>query len=147
MRSIAAGFALAISMNLFSAAGQVATPRSDQTLSSAARSLASLPFDENAPITIRGRVATLVWPEASSGMILIEAGQGGEKYAFSTAGVPAMAKQGFTRFALQPGAEVIVTGVLASAKAKIGPGFNAARANLITKNDGSRLFDRSRLPQ
>ena len=48
---------------------------------------------------------------------------------------------------MQPGEEVIITGVLASGNAKIGPGFNAARADLITKSDGNRVFDRSKLPQ
>ena len=147
MRSISASFVLAVSVTIFPSTGQVATPQLDQNLSNAAGSLAAMPFDENSPVTIRGHVSTLVWPERCCGMILIEASQGGEKYAFSTAGVPAMAKLGFTRFALQPGAEVIVTGVLASGKAKIGPGFNAARADLITRSDGSRLFDRSRLTQ
>ena len=103
-------------------------------------------FESGLPVTLRGRVTTLVWPEGTSGMVVIEAGSGGEMYAFSTAPVPDMAKQGFTRFVLQPGAEVIVTGVLAANKAKIGPGFTAARADLITRADGSRAFDRARLP-
>jgi hypothetical protein len=79
-------------------------------------------------------------------MILVEASNGIGKYAFSTARVPAMAKQGFTRFTLHPGEEVIVTGSLASSNAKIGPGFTAAQANVITKSDGSRVFDRAKLP-
>jgi len=89
-----------------------------------------------------------VWPERSAGMILVEAIGTSEKYAFSTAGVPAMAKQGFTRFTLKPGDEVIVTGVLANGSPKIGPGsgFYAARADLITKSDGTHVFDRTRLP-
>lgn len=147
MKRIAASFVLAIPMSVVPAVSQVATPQMNQIFSGAARSLAAMQFDANAPITVRGRVATLVWPEKSSGMIIIETSQGGEKYAFATAGVPAMAKQGFTRFAIQPGQEVIVTGVLASGNAKIGPGLNAARADLITKGDGSQVFDRSRLPQ
>lgn len=147
MQRITVSFVLAVSVGVFPAVSQVATPQEDQILSSAARSLAGMQFDANAPITVRGRVSTLVWPEKSSGMVIIEASPSGEKYAFATAGVPAMAKQGFTRFAIQPGEEIIVTGVLASGKAKIGPGFNAARADLIAKSDGSRVFDRSKLPQ
>jgi hypothetical protein len=147
MRQTAASLVLALSIYILPAPGQVATPEANQILSNAARSLAAMPFDQNASITVRGHVATLVWPEGSSGMMIIEASQGGEKYAFSTAGVPAMAKQGFTRFSLQPGTEVIVTGVLASGKLKIGPGFTAARANVIAKSDGTVAFDRARLPQ
>ena len=147
MKPTAASFVLAVSMSVFPAVSQVATPQVDQILSGAARSLAGMQFDGNAPITVRGRVSTLVWPEKSSGMVIIEASQSGEKFAFATAGVAAMAKQGFTRFAMQPGEEVIITGVLASGNAKIGPGFNAARADLITKSDGNRVFDRSKLPQ
>jgi hypothetical protein len=128
------------------ACSQISTPEMDQFLSDAAQLLAAAKFDSNAPVTVRGRVSTLVWPVGTSGMLVLEASQGGEKYAFSTATVPAMAKQGFTRFALHPGEAVIVTGVLAAGKAKIGPGLSAARADLITKSDGSRVFDRSRLP-
>ena len=47
---------------------------------------------------------------------------------------------------MHPGEELIVTGVLASGGQKIGPGFAAARADLITKSDGTRVFDRARLP-
>jgi len=147
MQRIAASFVLVVSVSAFRAVSQVATPQVDPILSSAARSLTGMQFDANAPITVRGRVSTLVWPEKSSGMVIIEASPGGEKYAFATGGVPAMAKQGFTRFAMQPGEQVIVTGVLASGNAKIGPDLNAARADLITKSNGSRVFDRSRLPQ
>jgi hypothetical protein len=143
MQRIAASLALAFSTAVF---GQVATPELNKVLSAAAQQLAGMTFDSNASVTIRGRISTLVWPERSSGMIVVEASDGG-KYAFSTAGVPAMAKQGFTRLAVHPGEEVIVTGVLAASNAKIGPGLTAARSDLITKSDGSRVFDRSRLPQ
>jgi hypothetical protein len=79
-------------------------------------------------------------------MIVVEVAGNSAKYAFSTAGVPAMARQGLTRFALKPGDEIIVTGVLANGNLKIGPGFNAARADLVTRTDGTHLFDRTRLP-
>jgi hypothetical protein len=140
---LAAILALALSTTV---ACQIPTPELNKALTEAAKQLAAMSFDSSAPVTIRGRVSTLVWPEQTSGMILMEAGDGVGKYAFSTAGVPAMAKQGFTRFALHPGEEVIITGALTRTDAKIGPGFTAARADLITKSDGSRVFDRSRLP-
>jgi hypothetical protein len=125
---------------------QVPTPEMDKLLTTAAQQLAGMPFDTNAPVTIHGHVSTLVWPQGTSGMILVEASDGVGKYAFATAKVPDMAKQGFTRFTLHPGEEVIVTGSLASNNAKIGPGFTAARAELITKSDGNRVFDRAKLP-
>ena len=143
MRTIHASLVLALSMTAFS---QVPTPEMNRVLSAAAQQLSEVAFDANAPVTIRGRVSTLVWPQGTSGMILVEASDGVGKYAFSTAKVPAMAKQGFTRFSLHPGEEVIVTGSLASSNAKIGPGFTAAQANVITKSDGSRVFDRAKLP-
>ncbi len=68
-------------------------------------------------------------------MVLIEAD--GRKYAFSTAKVPDMAKQGFTRFALHPGEEVTITGLLAPSNPTIGPEFTAARADVIAKSDGT----------
>jgi hypothetical protein len=123
---------------------QVPNPE-NVALTNAAQTLAAMSFDAGMGLTIRGRVTTLVWPERSAGMILVEA-VGGEKYAFSTAGVPAMGKQGFTRLTVKPGDEVIVTGVTANGNPKIGPGFNAARADLITRADGSALFNRTLLP-
>jgi|SRR5215471_7182530 len=144
MRQATARLALATSISLSIAFAQVPTPEQNKLLSSAAQSLAEMQFDTNAPVTIHGYVTTAVWPIGASGMLVVKTDQG--EYAFSTAKVPQMAKQGFTRFAIHPGEQVIVTGVLASGKAKIGPGLNAARADLITKSDGNRVFDRSRLP-
>ncbi len=106
----------------------------------AAGELSALKFDPRAPVSIRGRIATLVFPEGTVGMVVVESGA--DRYAFSTAGVPALAKQGFTRFTAKPGQEVIVTGVLAEGGAKIGPGAIAARADTINKIDGSLLFKR-----
>ena len=144
MRHRAASVVLASSFVLSIGSAQVPTPEMDKLLSSAAQSLSEMQFDSNAPVTVRGHVTTLVWPVGASGMLVVKTDQG--EFAFSTAKVPQMVKQGFTRFALHPGEEVIVTGVLASGKAKIGPGLNAARADLVTKSDGNRVFDRSRLP-
>jgi hypothetical protein len=144
MRLLTARLALASSLSLSIASAQVPTPEMDKLLSTAAQSLSEMQFDTNAPVTVRGHVTTLVWPVGASGMLVVKTDLG--EFAFSTAKLPQMAKQGFTRFALHPGEEVIVTGVLASGKAKIGPRLNAARADLVTKSDGNRVFDRSRLP-
>ena len=133
---------LASLMAAVSCVGQNAAP---EQLTQAARQLSDMSFDSGAPVTVQGRVGTLVWPEGGNGMILVEAN--GTRYAFSTARVAQMAKIGFTRFALHPGEEIIVTGVLSSGGQKIGPGFTAARADTITKSDGNRLFERSRLPE
>ena len=107
------------------ACAQVATPELNQQLTTAARQLSEMPFDSGSPVTVRARIATLVFPEGSSGMMLVEVNTGSEKYAFSTARVGPMAKQGFSRFTMRPGQEVIVTGVLAGGFQKIGPGFTA----------------------
>lgn len=125
---------------------QSSTPELTKQFTNAAQQLSTMAFGSGSPVTIRGRISTLIWPEGSSGMMLVEVNGGTEKYAFSTARVPQMAKQGFSRFTMQPGEEVIVTGVLANGGQKIGPGFMAARADLITKSDGTRVFDRTRLP-
>ena len=121
---------LALSIPAYS---QTHTPELDKILTNAAQSLAAMPFDASSPVTMRGRVSTLVWPQGTSGMVVMETDQSGHRYAFLTARVPDMAKQGFTRFSIQPGEEVTVTGVLTTNKATIGPGFTAARADLITK--------------
>ena len=55
-------------------------------------------------------------------------------------------RAGWNTKILKPGDQIIVTGVLANGNLKIGPGFNAARADLITRIDGTRLFDRTQLP-
>lgn len=127
------------------AIAQIATPQLNQQLTNAAQQLTAMQFEPGSLITVRGVVTTLVWPEHGNGMLLVEADRGREKYAFSTAKVGEMAKQGFSRFTVHPGTEVIVTGALATGARKIGPGFAAARADIITKGDGSRVFDRSRV--
>jgi hypothetical protein len=134
-------------ITMLSGFAQVTNPETI-ALTNAAQALASMSFDSGVRLTTRVRVTTVVWPERSAGMILVEAIGTSEKYAFSMAGVPAMAKQGLTRFTLKPGDEVIVTGVLANGSPKIGPGASsfAARADLITNADGAHLFDRTRLP-
>ena len=119
---------------------QIPTPELNAMFTKATGELASLHFDAKAPVSIRGRIATLVFPEGSSAMLVVNSGS--DSYAFSTVGVPALAKQGFTRFTVKPGQEVIVTGVLAEGGAKIGPGAIAARADQVNKIDGSLLFKR-----
>ena len=147
MKVRVASLVLAIGITMLSGFAQA--PNAETiSLTNAAQALASMSFDSGVGLTTRARVTTAVWPERSAGMILVEAIGTSEKYAFSTAGVPAMARQGLTRFTLKPGDEVIVTGVLSNGSAKIGPGssFYAARADLITKADGTHVFDRARLP-
>ena len=147
MKEKFAGLVLAIGTTMLSGFAQAPNPETI-ALTNAAQSLASMSFGSGVGLTTRARVTTMVWPERSAGMILVEAIGTSEKYAFSTAGVPAPAKQGLTRFTLKPGDEVIVTGILANGSPKIGPGaaFYAARADLITKADGTHVFDRTRLP-
>jgi hypothetical protein len=122
---------------------QVPTPELNRELTNVAQLMTSMNFDPKEAVTIHGHVGTLVWPEGTSGMVLIEAD--GKKYAFSTAKVPDMAKQGFTRFALRPGEEVTITGFLASGSPIVGPGFTAARADVIAKADGTHVFERAKL--
>ena len=141
MKGKSASLVLAIAITALSGFAQV--PNAETiALTNAAQALAAMPSDRGVPLTIHARVTTLVWPEGSSGMILVEAVAGGEKYAFSTARVADMTRQGFTRFALRPGQEVILTGVLANGSPKVGPGFHAARADLITFYfDGTYYMD------
>lgn len=145
MKARVAGIALGIVIGVVSGSAQD-TPAESIALTNAAQTLSAMAFDSGRGLTVHARVASAVWPERASGMIVVEAAGTSERYAFSTAGVPAMAKQGLSRFTLKPGDEIIVTGVLANGNLKIGPGFNAARADLITRLDGTRLFDRTQLP-
>jgi hypothetical protein len=144
MKTQVAGIALAMMIGIVSAFAQ-GNPES-LALTNAAQTLSAMAFDSGSGLTVHARVASVVWPERAAGMIVVEVVGASEKYAFSTAGVPAMAKQGLSRFTLKPGDEIIVTGLLANGNLKIGPGFNAARADLITRIDGTRLFDRTQLP-
>jgi hypothetical protein len=139
-----AGLALVIGIGVMSGFAQGSLADS-AALTSSAQTLSALPFDSGTTVTVHARVASVVWPERAAGMVVVEVPGAPAKYAFSTAGVPAMARQGFTRFVLKPGDEIIVTGVLANGNLKIGPGFNAARADLITRPDGTHLFDRTRV--
>src|SRR5215831_4130035 len=144
MKTQVAGIALATMIGIVSAFAQ-GNPES-LALTNAAQTLSAMAFDSGSGLTVHARVASAVWPERAAGMIVVEVPGTREKYAFSTAGVPAMAKQGLSRFTLKPGEEIIVSGVLANGDLKIGPGFNAARADLITRVDRTRLFDRTQLP-
>src|SRR5215472_9260766 len=106
MNTQIAGILLAIAIGMVSGFAQD-TPAESIALTNAAQTLSAMAFDSGRGITVRARVASMVWPERSAGMIVVEAGGTSEKYAFSTAGVPAMAKQGFSRFTLKPGEEII----------------------------------------
>ena len=77
-------------------------------------------------------------------LVLAEAG-GSRKFLFSTAQTQAMAKQGFSRYTMHPGEELMITGVLANNGDTVGE-YLAARADTITKMDGSQVFDRRALP-
>lgn len=145
MKTQVAGILLAIVISIVSGFAQDG-PAESIALTNAAQTLSAMRFDSGSGLTIQARVTSAVWPERASGMIVVEVPGSSEKYAFSTAGVPAMAQQGFSRFTIKPGDAIIVTGVLANGNLKIGPGFNAARADLITRTDGTRLFDRAHLP-
>jgi hypothetical protein len=145
MKTQVVGVVLAIVIGVVSGFAQD-SPAESIALTNAAQTLSAMPFNSGRGLTVQARVASIVWPERASGMIVVEVPGTSEKYAFSTAGVPAMAKQGFSRFTVKPGDEIIVTGVLANGNLKIGPGFSAARADLITRIDGTRLFDRTQLP-
>lgn len=118
----------------------IPTPQANAELTAVAAQLAAMPFDAGAPISTSGHVTTAVWPEDGPGMIVVETGDG-LKYAFSTAPVPVMAKQGLTRQSMGPGEEVGVSGLLAPGKT-VGQGFTAARADTITKGDGTQVFTR-----
>ena len=145
MKTQIAGIFLAIVIGSVCSFAQDTRPES-VALTNAAQTLSAMPFNSGRGLTVRAIVASAVWPERAAGMIVVEVPGSSEKYAFSTAGVPAMAKQGLSRFTLKPGDEIIVTGVRANGDLKIGPGFAAARADLIMRGDGTRLFDRAQLP-
>lgn len=125
---------------LLTGCSRISTPLADTELSAAAAELAALQFEPSAPVSTSGHVTAAVWPESGPGMIVVQTGDG-LKYAFSTATVPAMAKQGLTRRSMGPGEEVGVSGLLAPGKT-VGSGLTAARADIITKGDGTHVFTR-----
>ena len=107
----------------------------------AGRTLASLPFDAAAPITVRGTASTLLFGE-TSGALVVKASPRNRKYVFSTAATPVLARQGLNRFTIKPGEVVTVTGVLAEGGRQV-ENLIAARASTIDTADGRRIFDRS----
>src|ERR1700732_27231 len=77
-----------------------------------AAALAEMSFDPTAPVTVRGTVSTLFFgPPGTTGMMAIHSGT--QRFVFSTAPTKVLAGQGFTRFSMKPGEDVVVTGVLA----------------------------------
>ena len=112
----------------------------------AAQTITAMTFDAGAPITVHGRATTLQFPLPPAPGLLAVQPAGAEKYVFSTASTKDMAKQGFSRFSMKPGEDLVVTGVLAQGSQKVA-GFTVARADTITKSDGAKVFDRGALPQ
>jgi hypothetical protein len=148
-----AGFALALSIAAMlglapvRAQDQKQKGQGKQLPSSVAMQLAALSFDGGAPVTIRGRVTTLFFgTPGPAGMMGVDAIESSDKYVFSTAQTKDMAKQGFSRYTLSPGEEVLVTGVLAKDGQRFA-GFIAARADIVMTTNGRRIFDRATLPK
>jgi hypothetical protein len=110
-----------------------------------ATALAAMPVDPGARVTVRGRVSTLLFAAPGTmGMMVVHEEGGTQRFAFSTAPTRDLAKQGFTRFSLSPGQEVVVTGMLVQDGGKIA-GYTAARADLVVLADGKTVFDRGAL--
>ena len=124
---------------------QIPTPEMNRKLTELAKTLTSISFEGQKPVTVEGTVGTLVWPEGAKGVLVVKTAKG-DQYAFSTARVPDMAKQGFTRFAVKPGTTLKIMGVLAPGNGRIGSDWIAARADTVDQTDGKRLFDRAKLP-
>jgi hypothetical protein len=104
---------------------------------------AALSFDPRSTVTVRGRLAGIVFgARGSGGLIVVESREARKKYAFATAETREMVRQGFSRFSRQPGDEVIVTGELANGGQTI-EGWTAARATRIAIPDGRVIFDRA----
>jgi hypothetical protein len=107
-----------------------------------AAELAETPFDPGAKLIVRGRVTTLFFSEpGSTGMMIVHTDDGSQSYAFSTSSTKELARQGFSRFSIGPGEEIVVTGVTARDGKKLR-GFTAARADTILKADGKKLYER-----
>lgn len=110
-----------------------------------AKQLATMPFDGGAKVAVHGRATMLMHAlPGEPGMLALAEVDGSRKFVFSTAQTHAMAKQGFSRFTMRAGEELMVTGVLAKNGDRVGE-YLAARADTITKMDGSRVFDRGEL--
>jgi hypothetical protein len=107
-----------------------------------AAELAGMSFDPGAKVTVRGRVTTLFFGEpGATGMMIVHTADEAQQYAFSTSSTKELAGQGFSRFSVGPGEEVMVTGVTTRDGKKLR-GFTAARADSISKADGKKLYDR-----
>lgn len=150
MRMKLSAFLLAASITLLQGCGDsnvfASLVQAKQLSPEAGKALAAMPFDSGAAVTVHGRATILLFGDPGTmGMIAVQAMEGAGKYAFSTAATKDLAKQGFSRFSLKPGAEILVTGVLAKGGQGI-EGFTAARADKIATFDGTVMFDRAALP-
>ncbi len=107
--------------------------------------LAALSFDPNRPVVIRGTVGAVMFANPL-GMILVDPGNGTERFVFLTAAASEMMKQGFTRTTLKPGDEVIITGIVGG-KVEEGPAGSVigAKAETITLPDGTVVFNRAKI--
>ena len=110
----------------------------------ASEKLAAMTFGQT-PITVRGRITMAHFAvPGSTGMITVQTDS--DRYVFLTARTRDLAKQGFSRFSVSPGQELIVTGVAAKGGERM-ENFIAARADAIAAVDGKTLFNRADLAQ
>jgi hypothetical protein len=108
-------------------------------------------FDAGRPIVIQGTVTQVMFMNPSGAIVIDTKDQSGDKYVFATAAPNVVTRQGMTRDSLKPGQIVTVTGVLAEDSRRLSGGEFVARANSITAQDGTLVWDRLRpmaaLPQ
>jgi len=110
--------------------------------------LAALTFDPNRPVVIRGKATTIMFMNPA-GIIMVDPGNGGERYRFVTASPTQTIKQGFTKGSIKPGDEIVVTGILAADGGAVeeGPAGKviAAQAATISLANGTLVFDRAKV--
>src|SRR5439155_17096330 len=126
--SLAAGVSICVLSGCNGSNPIAAAFQAKQLAPEASQRLAAMTF-ESTPVTVRGRITMALFAvPGSTGMITVQSNT--EKYVFLTAPTRDLAKQGFSRFSVTAGQELIVSGTAAKGGERL-ENFIAARADLI----------------
>jgi hypothetical protein len=102
----------------------------------------SAEFDANKPLKLRGKLVEVKWVNPHSWIYIEVAGKTGkpEKWAWETAGINNLYRQGWKKTDLVLGTMLVIDGFQARSGARV------ANATTITLEDGRNLFAGSSVP-
>ena len=99
-------------------------------------------YDMNKPVTVKGTIQKLAWVNPHAYIFVDTKDENGKivTWAFETLSPNALARQGWNKYSLKPGDEVIVEGYLAKDGKPLADGSMHGNSRSVTMADGKRVF-------